>query len=48
MSDMNKRIAMRVAELLAAEVENAVAREDFGVIVRDVTPVDKGHFLEGV
>lgn len=45
MSDMNKRIAMRVAELLAAEVENAVAREDFGVIVRDVTPVDKGHFL---
>ena len=45
MSDINQRIAMRIAELLLTEAQTAVSHEDFGVIVRDVTPLDKGHFL---
>lgn len=45
MNNVKKQIAVRIAELLAAEVEAAVARDDFGVIIRDVTPIDKGHFL---
>lgn len=45
MSDNLQRIAMRVAELLLTEAQTAVDREDFGVIIRDVTPLDKGHFL---
>lgn len=46
MSDINKRVAQRVAELLAAEIESAVQREEFGVIARDIAPLDRAHFLE--
>ena len=45
MSDMNKQIAITVAELLISEIEAAVQREDFGGIARDISPVDKEHFL---
>jgi hypothetical protein len=46
MSDITKRVAKRVAELLAAEIESAVQREEFGVIARDISPLDRKHFLE--
>lgn len=45
MSDINKRTAVRIAELLAGEIENSTTREDFGVIVRDVSPIDKEQLL---
>ncbi len=45
MSDINKRTALRIAELLADEIENSAVREDFGVIVRDVSPIDKEQLL---
>lgn len=46
MNDINERVAKRVAELLAAEIESAVQREEFGVIARDIAPLDRAHFLE--
>ncbi|WP_157654480.1 ATP-binding protein [Burkholderia ubonensis] len=48
MNNMNQRVAMRIAELLAEEVETAVSREDFGVIVRDIVPLDKRHLLSSL
>lgn len=45
MTDMTNEVAERVAELLAVEIEALVEREDFGVVVRDIAPLDKSHLL---
>lgn len=46
---MNKektKVSQRIAELLIAEIEAAVGREEFGVIARDIAPLDREHFLK--
>lgn len=48
MSDFDNLIASRISELLISEVETAVQREDFGLIVRDIAPIDKAFFLESL
>jgi hypothetical protein len=45
MSEIKKTVAKRIAELLIGEIESAVQREEFGVIARDITPLDREHFL---
>ena len=45
MSEINNIVSMRIAELLIAEIESAVQREEFGVIARDIVPLDREHFL---
>lgn len=48
MSDFDKLIASRISELLISEVEAAVQRDDFGLIIRDIAPIDKTFFLENL
>src|SRR5690242_1428755 len=35
-------IGIQIAELVAGELEDAVGRQEFGVIVQDVAPLDLG------
>ncbi|MBL8421172.1 MAG: DUF853 family protein [Dechloromonas sp.] len=45
MNEIKKNVAKRIAELLIAEIDFAVQREEFGVIARDIAPLDREHFL---
>ncbi len=45
MNDERDAVNQRVAELLLAEFETAVHREEFGVVAQDVAMFDKQHFL---
>ena len=45
MNDERDAVNERVAELLLAEFETAVHREEFGVVAQDVAMFDKQHFL---
>ena len=46
MSEAKSKIAQRMAELLISEIEAAANREEFGVIARDISPLDRSHFLK--
>ncbi|MGE2214222.1 ATP-binding protein [Pseudomonas aeruginosa] len=48
MNNLTQRIATRAAELLVNEIESSVSREEFGVIVRDIAPLDKSSLLQGI
>lgn len=45
MSDVSSDVHKRIAELMLAEFEAAVARDEFGVIVQDATFFDRQHLL---
>ncbi len=45
MREIQTEVSRRVAELLLAEFEAAVQREEFGLIAQDVAVFDKSHFL---
>jgi hypothetical protein len=45
MSDRSSSVDIHVTDLLLAEIESAVAREDFGVVAQDTSEIDREHFL---
>ena len=45
MSESQAEAAKKISELLLAEIEAAVRREEFGVIAQDVSVIDKEHLL---
>ena len=48
MSDTRNDVQKRIADLMLAEFEAAMARDEFGVIVQDATSFDRQHLLAGL
>ena len=46
MSEAKSNVAQRMAELLVSEIDATANREEFGVIARDISPLDREHFLK--
>ena len=46
MSEARTNVDQRMAELLISEIDAYVSREEFGVIARDIAPLDRHHFLK--
>jgi hypothetical protein len=46
MSEAKTNVAQRMAELLISEIDASANREEFGVIARDIAPLDRNHFLK--
>jgi len=46
MSEAKTNVAQRMAELLISEIDSAANREEFGVIARDISPLDRDYFLK--
>lgn len=46
MSEVKTNVAQRMAELLISEIDASASREEFGVIARDISPLDRDHLLK--